>query len=134
MKKILSSYSWGNDGAILLIRLILGGMMMYHGYGKIVNYHTILPQFTDIIGIGARLSFHLVIFAEFFCSFLVLIGFLTRFAAVPILITMFVAYFVALKDAEFSVKELPFVFLLLSLVVIVTGGGRYSVDRLVFKN
>ena len=133
MKKILSSYSWGNDGAVLLLRIVLGGIMMYHGYGKIANYDAILPKFTDIIGIGAKLSFHLVIFAEFFCAFLVLIGFLTRLAAIPILINMCVAYFVAHAGADFAIRELSCIFLLLSLAVIITGGGKYSVDRLVFK-
>lgn len=133
MKKILSSYSWGTDGATLLTRLVLGGFMMYHGYGKITNYDMILPQFTDIIGIGAKLSFQLVIFAEFFCAFLVLIGLFTRLAAVPILITMGVAFFIAHGKDAFSVKELSGIFLLLSVIVIITGGGRYSMDRAVFK-
>jgi putative oxidoreductase len=134
MKKILDYRSWGTDGASLLLRLVLGGVfMLYHGYGKIENYDMILPQFKDVIGIGPKLSFWLVIFAEFFCGFLLIIGFLTRFAVIPILITMGVAYFIVHGGAPFQTRELAFVFLMLAIILFILGPGKYSVDRLVFK-
>ena len=122
-----------SDLAAFLLRLILGGLFIYHGYGKIENYDQILPMFGDIIGIGSKLSFNLVIFAEFFCGILVTIGLFTRLTVIPILITMFVAFFVAHQKDAFQVKELPFVFMLLTLVVFIMGSGRYSVDRLFFR-
>jgi putative oxidoreductase len=41
---------------------------------------------------------------------------------------MAVAFFVAHAKDEFMVKELPFLFLLLSIVIFITGSGRYSID------
>jgi putative oxidoreductase len=135
MKKITSYLPWNTDLASLLLRLVFGGVFLfYHGYGKINAYNDILPQFTDIIGIGAKLSFNLVIFAEFFCAFLVVIGFLTRLAVIPIFVTMAVAYFVAHAGADFQVRELSFLFMFLSIITAILGSGKYSVDRLVFKN
>jgi putative oxidoreductase len=65
--KILSYQSLHTDLAALFLRIIVGGLFFtHHGYQKISNYDKILPMFQDIIGIGAKLSFNLVILAEFF--------------------------------------------------------------------
>jgi putative oxidoreductase len=122
------------DLAILLLRLVFGGLFIYHGYTKLIAFNEILPQFPDFIGIGAKPSFILLIFAELVCGFLVVIGWLTRLAVIPIFIAMIVAYFMAhVKDA-FPIKELPFVFLCLSVVIFITGSGRLSADALMQKN
>lgn len=134
MKKLLFGQQMLNtDLAALFLRLIVGGLFIYYGYQKIESYNTILPMFTDLIGIGAKLSFNLVIFAEFFCGILVAIGFLTRLSIIPIFITMVVAYFVAHAKDPFEVKQVAFIFLVLSVVVFVTGSGKYSLDRLLFS-
>ena len=89
-------------------------------------------MFGDPIGIGSELSLILVIFAEFFCAILVTIGFLTRLSVIPITITMIVAYFVAHEKDAFDMKQLPLVFMLLTIVVFILGAGRYSLDALIF--
>jgi putative oxidoreductase len=134
MKKLMDHRSLGTDGASLLLRLIFGGLFIYHGWGKIDAYEMILPQFKDFLGIGSTLSFNLVIFAEFVCGILVVIGFLTRLAVIPIFITMVVAYFIAHAGAAFAIRELAGLFMLLSLVIFILGAGKYSVDKLVFKS
>jgi putative oxidoreductase len=126
--RLLSYHPLNTDLAILLLRLSFGGLFIYHGYTKLVSFNDILPHFGDVIGIGSKLSFILVIFAEFFCGILVTIGLLTRLSVIPIMITMAVAFFVAHAKDDFMVKELPFLFLLLSIVIFITGAGRYSVD------
>ena len=132
--KLLKTYSLNHDLGVLLLRLIFGGLFVRYGYMKLANYDQILPMFGDIIGIGSKLSFNLVIFAELFCGFLVAIGLLTRLAVIPIFITMAVAFFVAHAKDPFDVKAIAFVFLLLSIVVFVFGSGKYSVDKLLFKD
>lgn len=132
--KILSYQSLHTDLAALFLRIIVGGLFFaHHGYQKITSYDKILPMFGDIIGIGSKLSFNLVIFAEFFCAFFVLVGFLTRLTIIPILIAMAVAFFIAHGKDPFDVKTLPLVYLFLSIVIFILGSGRFSVDRLLFK-
>ena len=121
------------DLAALLLRLIIGGMFTYHGYLKIENYNTYMPMMQDIIGIGSKLSYNLVILAEFGCGLLVTLGFLTRLTILPILVSMIIAYFIAHKNDAFMMKMLPFVYMWLCLPVFVLGSGRWSVDRLLFK-
>ena len=131
--KILNTRPLNTDVAALLLRLVFGGLFIYHGYDKIDHYQLYLSMSKDIIGIGTKLSFNLVIFAEFFCGIFVTIGFLTRLTVIPILITMSVAFFVAHAKDAFMVKELAFLFLLLSIPVFILGSGKYSVDTLLFK-
>ncbi len=131
--KILSSQSLNTDVASLLLRLLFGGLFVYYGYLKIESYNQILPMFGDIIGIGSKLSFHLVIFAELVCGFFVLTGFMTRLAIIPIFITMIVAYFIAHEKDPFQVKQIAFVYLLLSIVIFILGSGKYSIDKLLSK-
>jgi putative oxidoreductase len=133
MKHLLGYQALNSNLAALLLRLVVGGLFVRYGYMKASAYNNILPMFQDIIGIGAKLSFDLVIFAELVCGFLVLIGFVTRLSVIPIFITMIVAYFVAHQNDPFDMKAIAFVFLCLSVVVFVLGSGKYSVDGLLFK-
>jgi putative oxidoreductase len=130
--RILHYHPLNADVAALLLRLIFGGLFIYYGWMKISNYQQILPMFGDIIGIGSKLSFNLVIFAEFFCGIFVAVGFLTRLSVIPILITMIIAFFIAHAKDPFQVKQIAFVYMLLCLVIFILGSGRYSVDRLMF--
>jgi putative oxidoreductase len=133
MKKIFSIYSLSPDVVSLLLRLLLGGMFVRYGYTKLASYHEILPMFGDVIGIGATLSFQLVIFAELVCGFLVLIGFITRLSAVPILVTMLVAFFVAHKADPFDMKAITLAYAGLALIMVVQGAGKFSIDALLFR-
>ena len=132
--KILAYQSLNTDLAVLLLRVIFGGLFVYHGYTKLMAYDQFAPMFPDFIGIGSRISFNLVIFAELVCGFFVVIGLLTRLSVIPIFITMLVAYFMAHGADPFQKKELPFLFLLLCLVIFFLGSGRFSLDRLIFRN
>lgn len=130
--KMFSIQPWHTDFAGLMLRMIFGGIFIYNGYLKVLKFNEFLPLFSDIIGIGAKLSFILVIIAELGCGFLVLIGLLTRLAVIPIFITMFVAFFIAHANDQFILKQYPFVLMLLSIVIFVLGSGKYSIDKLIF--
>jgi len=132
MKRLLSSFSLGTDAATLILRLVFGGMFMYHGYGKIENYDMMLKNFGDPIGLGTELSLILTIFGEFVCGLLVVLGLFTRFAVVPMFITMLVVFFVAHANNDFMAKMLPFVYLFLCVVQFILGGGKYSLDAAFF--
>ena len=130
MKQLFSTASWNTDLAALMLRISFGGLFIWFGFSKLANYDSILPMFGDIIGIGAKLSFNLVIFAELFCGIFVAIGLFTRLTVIPIFITMTVAYFIAHAGDPFHNKALPFLFWLLCFVIFVLGSGKYSIDGL----
>lgn len=132
MKKLTNPLSLNTDLASLVLRLLFGGMFVYHGWPKLTGYSQMVEMFGDPIGIGNELSVLLVIFAEFFCGLFILLGFLTRFSVIPVFITMLVAFFVAHGKDEFTMKMLPFVYLFLCVVLFILGSGRYSIDELLF--
>ncbi len=128
INNLLRFQSINTDLASLFLRLIYGSLFVHYGYAKLISFDSILSQFPDIIGIGSKLSLSLVVFAELGCGLLIVIGYLTRFAVIPIFITMWVAYFIAHASDPFTAKTLAFVFLLLSVVIFILGSGKYSLD------
>jgi putative oxidoreductase len=134
MKRFFIGYRpLSSDLASLLLRLIFGGLFIWTGWVKIDNYDKYIGMMQDYIGIGARLSYNLVIFAEFFCGILVTLGILTRLAVLPIIFAMIVVYFIALKTQPFEQKEIALVFLVMGVVIFIMGSGRFSIDY-IFQN
>jgi putative oxidoreductase len=130
VNKLFRHPSLNTDLAALILRILFGGMFIYYGYLKIQGYDMYMPMMKDYIGLGGKLSYNLVIAAEFFCGFLILIGFLTRWAILPIAFSMVIVFFVAHANDNFLVKNLPLVYLLLCPVIFLLGSGRFSVDAL----
>ncbi|AXG72754.1 DoxX family protein [Flavobacterium arcticum] len=120
------------DLAILLLRITVGCFMMTHGLQKLDMLMEGGPiKFADPIGVGAQASLILTVFAELICSFLILMGFATRLATIPLIITMFVAVFIIHGKDDFGNKELPGLYLAVYILLLVIGSGRFSVDRLI---
>ena len=118
------------DLGLLAVRLLAGGMMLTHGNPKIDRLLGEGPvKFADPFGLGPEISLVLVLFAEVACSILVMIGFKTRLATFPLMITMLVAAFLIHGADPFGEKELSLTFFTLFLSILISGAGSYSVDR-----
>lgn len=116
---------------LLVLRLTVGILMAYHGYQKVFGGN--MDQMIEFVG---KLGFPLPLFfgwaaalSELLGGILVAVGLKTRFSALFISITMAVAFFMAHKADAFQVKELALVFLGASIALILTGAGRFSLDR-----
>ncbi|MBB1282890.1 DoxX family protein [Flavisolibacter sp. BT320] len=136
MKKLFSTKVSESTLSVALFLLRVGAgslMMIQHGLGKLQNFGARANSFSDPFGIGSTTSLSLVIFAEFFCAAFVILGLFTRLAAIPIVIAMGVALFVAHNGNFFGKGELPGLFLICFLVILLTGPGRFSLDRLIGK-
>lgn len=124
---------WKNpDLALLFLRLAFGLLMMVHGWSKLQGFSEMSGSFPDPIGVGSAVSLSLAIFAEFFCSILLILGFLTPLATIPLIITMLVAAFIAHADDPWSTKEKAVLFLAAYITLLVSGPGRYSLDHKLF--
>jgi putative oxidoreductase len=119
------------DLGLLAIRLLSGGMMLTHGIPKFDRLFGEGPvKFADPFGLGPEISLGMVLFAEVGCSLLVMLGFKTRWATLPLLFTMLMAAFYAHGNDPFSDKELSLLFFTLFLSVLISGGGRFSLDHI----
>lgn len=117
------------DSGLLIIRVTIGFLMSYtHGLGKLQGYSQMSEHFYNFLGLGTHISLALVIFAEFFCSILLVLGAFTRLALVPLIITMGVAAFSALQGRPIADRESALIYLLTFLGLFFTGPGSISVD------
>jgi putative oxidoreductase len=117
------------DLGLLLVRLLSGGMMLTHGLPKFDRLFGEGPvKFADPFGLGPEISLGLVLFAEVGCSILVMLGFKTRWATLPLLFTMGMAAFYAHGSDPFSDKELSLLFFTAFLSILISGGGRFSLE------
>lgn len=124
----------GLDAGLLVMRVAAGAMMAFgHGWGKLVTYSERAATFPDPLGVSSPVSLALVVFAEFFCALLVALGAATRFAAIPLVINMFVAAFVIHGDDPWRRQEFAVLYLIPFLTLIFTGAGRFSIDARVRK-
>lgn len=119
-----------NDFGLLLLRLAGAGLLLTHGIPKLLRYFGEEPiQFGNPIGIGAGPSHFLVMFAEVFCAALVLIGFKTRWATIPVVIAMLVAALIHHAADPIGAKEKNLLFAAIFISIFLLGPGKYSLDR-----
>ncbi|MBQ6581026.1 MAG: DoxX family protein [Alistipes sp.] len=119
--------------ALLALRMLFGGLLMWHGVSKILALEGDPSSFPNPIGLGSTLSLYLVVFAEVVCAAAVIVGAFYRLALIPILVTMCVALFVAHHGQPFAAKELAFIYLILFALMYCMGAGRFSLDNIIAK-
>lgn len=115
---------------LLIMRLALGSIMFAHGYAKVfggMSHHIQLVQGIGLPGWMAYLSAG----AEFGGGALIILGGLTRLAALAILIDLLVAIFkVHLHQGLVGGYEFPLSLSAIAFALILYGAGSISVDWL----
>ena len=114
---------------LFALRVSFSAGMMTHGWPKLEKLMAFGDiQFPDPLGIGAIPSLILTVLGEFVFPVLVILGFKTRLSAIPIAITMAVAFFVVHHGDAFNRKEMAFLYLIAFVVIACVGPGRFSID------
>ena len=133
MKKLfnVNHLSKNVDIAILLARVAIAALMFTHGISKIALFTEIPVQFMDFMGLGPEITLALAIFAEIGCSLLILLGLGTRVAVIPLIITMLIAVFIVHAGDPFIKQEMGLHYLLVYTMLLFTGSGKYSLDKLI---
>jgi putative oxidoreductase len=123
---------------LLAVRLYWGWQFMETGWGKLTEIGKVIGFFTDL-GIPApALNAYFVSALEFAGGVFLILGLGSRLIAVPLVIDMLVAYVTADREAFFSIfsnpdkftAAAPYTFLVASLIVLIFGPGRFSLDAL----
>ncbi len=130
MRALFSKYfpEWGG----LALRLALGAVFVAHGWGKLQGPLGTPDGFNiDRWGWPFPVFWAWVVaLVEFLGGLLVLVGLFTRLAAALIACVMFFAIIrVRLQEGFLGGFELEFTLLMIALSLVITGGGRMSVDR-----
>lgn len=122
---------WTEHLSLFLLRLFFGGfMLLEHGWGKLLKLIEGPPvRFSDPLGLGTMPSLGLAVFSEFLCAGLLILGLLTRWVSIPLIITMTVAAFIVHGPDPLGDKELALLYLAAFLVLLLKGGGAISLDK-----
>jgi putative oxidoreductase len=121
----------------LFARLVIGVVFAHSGWGKWTHLDQVVKFFGDLGIPFPALQAPFVASVELGGGVLVLVGFATRLAAVPLIGTMVVALATALSgkitgvNALFGLAEFLYIALLVQLFV--GGAGAISLDRFVAR-
>jgi putative oxidoreductase len=129
--------SAAHDLGLLLVRLILGVVLMFHGSQKLFGWFDGpgMDGFTSFLTAleipMPHVSAYLSAGTEFAGGALLVLGFLTRLVAIPVVVNMIVAIITVHRDG-FAVKddgmEYALMLCVVALALVFMGGGRFSVD------
>ncbi|RYY55937.1 MAG: DoxX family protein [Chitinophagaceae bacterium] len=138
MKKLFSTNYSDNafNIGIFVLRVVAGlSMAVGHGYGKLTNFSaTASSQSANIYHLPGNIAAGLLVFAEFFCAIMIVLGLLTRFAAFALIVAMGTAFFVAHKGQLFAKgSEASAMFLVVFFLLLLVGPGKFSADKLIGK-
>nr|WP_299342116.1 DoxX family protein [Allomuricauda sp.] len=114
---------------LAILRILPSAFMMTHGFPKFQKLLSGNTEFPNPLGLGQAPSLFLTVIGEFICPILLIIGYKTRWAAIPSALTMAVAAFIVHAADPFGKKELALLYLTIFVVIFLLGPGKYSVDR-----
>ncbi len=124
-----------DDTGKLLLRLMLGGFMLFHGYAKITKGVGGIETSLVTVGLPAWVAYGVYI-GEIFAPLLIIIGYYARIGGAIIAINMIFAITLShskqLLDLGKSggwALELQGFFLLTGLVILLIGPGRFAINR-----
>ncbi len=119
-----------NNLAKLILRIGFGGFMLTHGIPKLMKLFAGGEiKFPDPLHLGSTTSLVLTVFAEVVCAVLIVVGFKTKWATWPLVITMLVAAFVVHGSDPWGKKEFALLYAVGFIAIGMLGAGKYSIDR-----
>lgn len=147
-KRLKFSYEWlaavgDNLQSLFLlgVRLFWGYQFLIGGIAKLKDMATLIQFFQEINIFWPQVAAYAVSIIETGCGALLLIGLLSRLAAIPLIAVMLGAYMTAdfesvqtiIEDPINFIRRPPFTFLMASLIILIFGPGKFSLDYLLAK-
>jgi putative oxidoreductase len=95
-----------------------------------IHFNYLLNSYPSVLGFGSYMTLMVTIFCEFCCSLFLIAGLLVRIMTVPMIVAMGVAFF-DIHDALLPEGELALIYLIVFIILFITGPGIFSVDYLI---
>ena len=146
MKKLLlnSANAINLDFGLLIIRLIIGILMAFYGYEKLIHFNDMAAsdfwmKNVSFLGMPSKIALGLTVFAELVCSILLILGLFTR---VSLFFLLFCMGYIFVVVFPFSILDKgengyqfndAFVYFMIYLGLFFTGSGKYSLDARLFS-
>ncbi len=127
---------WLQSPFLLVVRLFWGYLFLQAGLKKLYDIAG-TTNFINELGIPfPELNAHLLIWTEIIGGAFFILGFLSRLISLPLIFAMIVAFVTAhfepikafLDSPSGILKESPFTYLIASLIILIFGPGKFSID------
>jgi putative oxidoreductase len=119
---------------ILLFRIIVSlELIVVHGFKKIGIGVAASEHIPNPLHLPEAINDVFAISANIFFPFFVMIGFCTRAATLPILAVTMTGYFVLHWNDAALVRDTPFMYSIVFLLILTIGPGKYSIDNYIYK-
>lgn len=124
----------------LFLRLFTGIMFMQFGIRQWIHFDTVSESFINLFGMGQEFSLVLMITIEIVCSTLIILGFITRLAVLPPLVSMIIAEdyilntMVTVAPSHLISTQpgyVPILFIGIFCYMLLAGPGKISLDYLI---
>jgi putative oxidoreductase len=117
---------------MFFVRLIVGFHLVYGAADNVFGWDHML-KFRDFLG-GLGVPFPLLgavvsVYAMFLCGLLYIAGFLTRYAAIVMIINFICALLIAHRVGGYPPAALALVMLFSSIALLIHGPGKPALDR-----
>jgi len=134
-KKLLQT---NDDVSMLILRVLLGIVFIPHGMQKLLGFSGVMQMFTAQLGIPTLFAF-LAIMTEILGPVGLITGLLTRVTALAIGVEMAVAVYMIHWQNGFFMNwfgnqkgegfEYHILVIAIAVVLMIRGGGKWSIDR-----
>lgn len=137
MKKFFSASAVAPDFGLMLVRVITGCLLIWHGWEsfdtKLMNDYA--GWFVERHYANPHLWAYAGKVAELLAGIGFLLGLFTRLSAIAAIAAFAgIIFILGDKGKIFRGDQHPFLFILLALVFLFCGPGKYSLDQLIFRS
>jgi putative oxidoreductase len=145
MKKLFLNNGAGFnlDVGLLVIRVMIGILMAFYGYAKLTHFNEMAAsdfwaKNISFLGMSGAVPLALTIFAELFCSILLIVGLLSRFSLIVLAFCMAYIFLVVFPMEILSKGQngyefnSAFTYFIIYVGLLFTGVGKYSLDVKLF--
>lgn len=118
-----------NNWALLLLRVVLGVILVYHGWPKIKD---LAKTGKDFAGMGfkpGKFWGTLVAVLEFVGGIFIIAGLFTQIVSFLLAVQFFIIIITIKRSAGFTDIELDLLLLATTILTATTGAGPYSIDH-----
>jgi len=131
-----TAVDWKEDVGLLLLRLALGGILLFHGIFKLTHGVEWIKEPLGALGLPGFLAYG-TYGAEVVAPVLLMLGLWARVAALVVAFDMLMAIALVLRPRIFAINEmgggwaieLEALILVVALALFIEGPGRYVVGR-----
>jgi putative oxidoreductase len=119
----------------LLLRLMLGGMMLFHGVDKVLNGISYIKGLVQGQGLPEVLAYGVYV-GEMVAPLLLILGWKSRVWAGVIAVNMAIAIYLTQLGSLMKLgthgawaMEVPMFYFVTALVIVFVGSGKYAISR-----